>query len=202
MLIEGSKWTLLENPFDSTKSKKRKSEKALIVYRWVFQRKSAWCWEGFKSSPLIFQATHQTHKNSTKQNRHFPMSISYKSPQEYVQTAVCRLDGEDVKSLPLAFSTRDLTCTLKRACFWALWRGLKLTWKNVDFLSMKWLPSGVPDGCIEKWSLSCSKITISAPHRLSLMNDNRLAFFRFFVFVESKAFGKTSFGAFDPHQLT
>ena len=33
MLIEGSKWTLLENPFDSTKSKKRKSEKTLIDYR-------------------------------------------------------------------------------------------------------------------------------------------------------------------------
>ena len=124
MLIEGSKWTLLENPFDSTKSKKRKSEKKIIVYRWVFQRQSAWCWEGFKSSPLIFQATHQTHKNSTKQNRHFPMSISgsYKKPKSTSKlqwaawtgrtSSLCHLHSQQETSL--VPSTRDLTCTLKK----------------------------------------------------------------------------------------
>ena len=42
------------------------------------------------------------------------MSCSYKRPQKYVQTVVHRLDGEDVKSLPLAPSKRDPTCTLKK----------------------------------------------------------------------------------------
>ena len=127
--------------------KKRKSDNRLSL---SVSKIIAVVLRGLQIFSIHFHATHQTHKNLTKQNRHFPMSISgsCKRPQKQVQTAMCHLDGQDVKSLPLAPSNRDLTCTVKKTCFWGLLKGPKIDIEKCRFslVELGWLPEGLKNG--------------------------------------------------------